>query len=82
MADPNPGQGMPIQFKKYWLAGAGATAIAWSTPGDFTLQPVTHAQNSAEMLARQAYLARIRELEEALAVVAPTHPLLQTIACA
>ncbi len=36
MPDPNPGRGMPIQFKKYWLAGKGATAIAWGTPGDFT----------------------------------------------
>lgn len=35
MADPNPTQGMPIQFKKYWLGGAGAAAIGWNTPGDF-----------------------------------------------
>ena len=40
------------------------------------LQPVTHRDNIAEMLARNAYLARIRELEEALASVAPSHPLL------
>lgn len=26
---------MPIQFKKYWLAGPGAAAIAWNAPGDF-----------------------------------------------
>lgn len=26
---------MPIQFKKYWLAGAGAGIIRWGQPGDF-----------------------------------------------
>jgi hypothetical protein len=26
---------MPIQFKKYWLAGAGAGVIRWGAPGDF-----------------------------------------------
>lgn len=36
MADPNPTSGMPIQFQKYWLpGGAGGTAIAWNSPGDF-----------------------------------------------
>lgn len=35
MADPNPASGMPIQFQKYWLAGAGAGKIRWGTPGDF-----------------------------------------------
>lgn len=35
MADPNPAQGMPIQFQRYWLAGDGAAAIAWGTDGDF-----------------------------------------------
>ncbi|OMB79277.1 hypothetical protein [Mycolicibacterium conceptionense] len=34
-ADPNPGRGMPAQFKKYWLSGAGAAKIRWGTPGDF-----------------------------------------------
>lgn len=43
------------------------------------LQPVTHRDNVAEMLARQSYLARIAELENALAVVAPNHPLLAVI---
>ena len=46
------------------------------------LQPVTHLANTAEMLARQSYLSRIRELESALAAVAPTHPLLTVIAVA
>lgn len=32
---PDAPGGMPIQFKKYWLAGPGAAAIAWDTPGDF-----------------------------------------------
>jgi len=32
---PDKPGGMPIQFKKYWLAGPGAAAIAWNTPGDF-----------------------------------------------
>lgn len=44
------------------------------------LQPVTHRDNVAEMLARQAYVSRIRELEEALSVVDPSHPLLQVVA--
>lgn len=43
------------------------------------LQPVTHRENVAEMLARNSYLARIRELETALEQLAPTHPLLATI---
>lgn len=43
------------------------------------LQPVTHRENVAEMLARQSYLSRIRELEAALAQVSPDHPLLAAI---
>lgn len=43
------------------------------------LQPVTHRDNVAEMLARHSYLARIRELEDALATVSPRHPLLSVI---
>ncbi len=43
------------------------------------LQPVTHRDNTAEMLARQSYLARIKELETALAAVDPDHPLLAVI---
>lgn len=46
------------------------------------LQPVTHRENVAEMLARQSYLARIRELESALAQHAPQHPLLAVISVA
>jgi hypothetical protein len=26
---------MPVQFEKYWLAGAGAAAIRWGEPNDF-----------------------------------------------
>ncbi|MGY1896181.1 HNH endonuclease [Nocardia gipuzkoensis] len=40
------------------------------------LQPVTTAQNNAEMLARGFYVSRIRALEEALAAVQPHHELL------
>lgn len=40
------------------------------------LQPVTHRDNIAEMLARRAYIARIAELEEALRGADPHHPLL------
>lgn len=40
------------------------------------LIPVTHAENIVEMLSRNAYLARIRELEAALEDVAPSHPAL------
>lgn len=40
------------------------------------LEPVTHAANIAEMLGRQAYLRRIRDLEAALAEASPGHPLL------
>lgn len=43
------------------------------------LQPVTHRENVAEMLARNAYLARIRELEEALREACPGHPLLHLV---
>ena len=43
------------------------------------LQPVTNAANAAEMAARQGYVARIAELEAALAVLDPGHPLLDRI---
>ena len=43
------------------------------------LQPVTHQENTAEMLHRQAYLRRIAELEAALRVSAPGHPLLEVV---
>lgn len=43
------------------------------------LQPVTHRENMAEMLARNSLEARIVELEGALTEVAPTHPLLNRI---
>lgn len=43
------------------------------------LQPVTHAENNAEMLARTYMVRRIAELEQALATVAPNHPLLLEI---
>ena len=43
------------------------------------LQPITHRENVAEMLARKAYVARIRELEDALALVAPNHPALSVL---
>lgn len=35
MVDPNPFRGMPIQLKRYWLAGKGAAKIRWNTPGDY-----------------------------------------------
>lgn len=40
------------------------------------LEPITHAGNMGEMLARRAYVARIRELEDALARFDPNHELL------
>lgn len=43
------------------------------------LQPVTHAENSAEMLQRNAYLRRINELEGALRSISPAHPVLNRI---
>jgi hypothetical protein len=43
------------------------------------LQPVTHQENTAEMLQRRAYLNRIAELEQALSEMAPNHPLLSVI---
>ena len=43
------------------------------------LQPVTHRENAAEMLARKSLTARIRELEAALGEVAPGHELLKVI---
>ena len=46
------------------------------------LQPVTHRENTAEMLARQSLLARIRELEDAVRHMDANHPILDRIACA
>ena len=46
------------------------------------LQPVTHRDNIAEMLARRSYVARIQELKQALAECAPDHPLLTHISVA
>lgn len=43
------------------------------------LQPVTHAQNAAEMLARRYYESRIADLEAALMHAMPHHPLLNEI---
>lgn len=43
------------------------------------LQPVTHRDNIAEMLARHSYLDRIAELESALAEINPGHPVLNRI---
>lgn len=43
------------------------------------LQPVTHAQNAAEMLARRYYESRIADLELALQEARPEHPLLHEI---
>jgi len=43
------------------------------------LQPVTHRENMAEMLARHSYLARIRDLERALCELDPAHELLAHI---
>lgn len=40
------------------------------------LQPVTHIENAAEMLARRYMEQRIRDLEEALAALDPSHALL------
>lgn len=40
------------------------------------LQPVTHAENTAEMLARNYMIARITDLEAALAAIDPKNPLL------
>ncbi|NQE89602.1 HNH endonuclease [Nocardia terpenica] len=44
------------------------------------LQPVTHAENTAEMLARQSYLARIEELESVVRLLAPEHDALNRVA--
>ena len=43
------------------------------------LQAVTQSENTAEMMARAAYVRRIDELERALSAVAPGHPLLSVI---
>lgn len=43
------------------------------------LQPVTHRENTAEMLERSYYVARIHELEAALRQAEPRHPLLNQI---
>ena len=43
------------------------------------LQPVTHRDNIAEMLARHSYLKRIAELEEAIKELAPNHEVLNRV---
>lgn len=43
------------------------------------LQPVTHRENTAEMLARKSLTDRIRELEVALGEVSPGHDLLKVV---
>ena len=43
------------------------------------LQPVTHRDNMAEMLARNSYLNRIAELEEAIKELAPNHEVLDRV---
>lgn len=43
------------------------------------LQPVTHRENTAEMLARNSLEARIKELEDALRGVSPGHEALNRI---
>ena len=43
------------------------------------LQPVTERDNTAEMMARNSYLSRIKELELALAEISPGHELLNRI---
>ena len=43
------------------------------------LQPVTHRDNVAEMLARHSYLNRIAELEEAIKELAPNHEVLDRV---
>lgn len=46
------------------------------------LQPVTHRENAAEMLARNYYITRIKQLEEALAATEPEHELLLEVGIA
>ena len=43
------------------------------------LQPVTHRENTAEMLARHSYLNRIAELEEVIKEIAPNHEVLNRV---
>ena len=43
------------------------------------LQPVTHRENVAEMLARRSYLDRIAELEEVIKEIAPNHEVLDRV---
>ena len=43
------------------------------------LQPVTHRDNIAEMLARHSYLKRIAELEDAIKEIAPNHEVLNRV---
>jgi hypothetical protein len=43
------------------------------------LQPVTHRENTAEMLAHQSLLSRIRELEDRVRELCPDDPLLKLI---
>lgn len=46
------------------------------------LQPVSHRENAAEMMARTWMEKRIRELEDALLTLDPSHPLLDQVSLA
>lgn len=43
------------------------------------LQPVTYRENTAEMLARNSYIRRIRELEDVIRAIDPTSPVLDRV---
>lgn len=43
------------------------------------LQPISFRENTAEMMQRNYYVTRIRDLEAALMAAAPTHPLLREV---
>jgi hypothetical protein len=43
------------------------------------LQPISFRENTAEMMQRNYYVTRIRELEDALALASPDHPLLNEV---
>ena len=67
-------EGAPLGSQAAHHMCANASCV---NPGH--LQPVTHRENTAEMLARKSLVARVRELEEELAAIDPGNSVLNRI---
>lgn len=68
------GNRIPLQTQTWTCLHCGVACV-----NPEHLQPVTFRENTAEMMARHAYLNRISELEEALRTASPNHPVLNVV---